>query len=204
MKARLGTVAGAVVLFLVAALSVVTLVVEREAEYVHDSLGGYGPSRALVLYHPSRDARFSDELSVSVANGFRRAGLAVERATLTGRTPRDPAGYTLIAVVSNTYFWTPDRPTRDYLRKAHLEGTPAIGLMAGAGATGRAERMLREALRRTGARSVETRSFWLWRPNDEGRLRESNRAVALDEAERFAFEAALKAVRSSSRVAPID
>ena len=124
-------------------------------------------------------------------------------AGLTGRTPRDPAGYTLIAVVSNTYFWTPDRPTRDYLRKAHLEGTPAIGLMAGAGATGRAERMLGEALRGTGAPSVHTRSFWLLRPNDEGRMRESNRAVALDEAERFAFEAALTAIRSSSE-APVD
>jgi len=203
MTRRLRRVGRTVVLLAVVVL-VATLLVEREADYVHDYLGGCGPSRALVLYHPSREAHFADELSVAVARGLRRGGLAVERATLTSQTPADPAGYVLIAVVSNTYFWTPDRPTRDYLKRAKLDGTPAIGLMAGAGATGRAERLLREALLGTGAGSVDTRSFWLWRPNDEGRTRESNRAVALDEAERFAFEAALMSIRASSQEAAAD
>ena len=141
---------------------------------------------------------------MAVATGFRRAGLAVERATLTGRTPTHPADYTLIAVVSNTYFWTPDRPTHGYLKRANLSGIPAIGLMAGAGATGRSERILDEALRSTGARSVGTRSFWLFRANDEGRMRESNRSVALDEAERFAFAAAVAGISAEARASPID
>lgn len=163
-----------------------------EAAFVHEDLGGTGPARALIFYHPSRDAGFSDDLSLSVARAFQEAGFTVERETVTGETPSSPAGYDIIAVVSNTYFWTPDKPTRRYLDRARLDGLPAIGLIGGAGATGRSERLLGDALREAGARVVATRSFWLLRPNDESRMDEANRAVALDLARRFAEEAAVR------------
>lgn len=181
----------AFVLFVVAL--VVTLIVELEADYVHEDLGRPGIARALVLYHPSRDARFSDDLSLAVARGFQRAGMAVGRATLTSETPERPEGYTIIAVVSNTYYWTPDLPTLRYLKRARLDETPVIGLMGGAGSTNRSQRVLDEALRRTGARSVETRSFWLWRPNEEARTDEPNRSVAIELAESFGFESGIAA-----------
>jgi len=167
-------------------LVVVSLGVQFESRYAHEELGGAGPARALVLYHPSRDASFTDELSLAMAGGFRDAGLAVERATLTGDTPGEPAGYEVVVVVSNTYYWTPDLPTLRYLHRARLSGTPVIGIMAGAGATARAERILADALAATGAESVTTRSLWLLRPNDEARSDESNREVALDIARSLA------------------
>ncbi|MGE0157973.1 MAG: hypothetical protein AB7T31_01100 [Gemmatimonadales bacterium] len=190
LVARLGL---GLVLSAAAAIVLVTVAVERESDFAHEDLGGAGPGRALVLYHPSRDARFSDELSSAVARGFRRAGLAVERATLTTRTQARADGYAIVAVVSNTYFWTPDRPTLRFLRRARFDAIPVIGLMGGAGATGRSERLLHEALGRTGALSVETRSFWLWRPNDEARAEVPNREMAVERAEAFAYEAALAA-----------
>lgn len=185
-------VAGIAAFAAVVFVMVESVIVQVEAGYAHEQLGGCGPARALVLYHPSRDARFGDDLSLAVARGFQDAHLSVDRATMTGDTPPSPAGYAIIAVVSNTYYWTPDRPTLRYLRRARLEGTPVIGLMAGAGSTGRAERILEEALRATGAQAVETRSFWLLRPNDESRPHESNRALATDLAQSFAAEAAHK------------
>jgi hypothetical protein len=112
----------------------------------------------------------------------------VERATITRSTPPHLEGYAIVAVVSNTYYWTPDLPTLRYLRRARLGGRMAIGLMGGAGSTERAERLLAESLRQTGAESVETRSFWLWRPNDEARTNESNREVAMELAELFGYE----------------
>lgn len=165
------------------ALIVVTIVVEWEAAPHHDVLGGTGAKKALILYHPSRDAHFSDELSVALAKGLVEGGLTVERATTTRALPDTLQGYALIVVVANTYYWTPDLPTLRYLGRAHLNGLPAIGIIGGAGATGRSERLLGDALRASGAQVLFTHSYWILRPNDETRLQEPNRQVALNQAE---------------------
>jgi hypothetical protein len=167
---------------------IISVAVELEGAYRRWDLGGGVRGRALVLFHPSRDARFTDDLSAAFAKGLQAAGLSVELATLTANTPSRPQGYRLIAVVSNTYYWTPDLPTLRYLRRARFDGIPVVGLMAGAGSTIRAQKVLGQALREAGAATVETRSFWLWRPNDESRSDKPNRAIASDLATRFGLE----------------
>ncbi|MFN8582605.1 MAG: hypothetical protein U0163_16725 [Gemmatimonadaceae bacterium] len=181
---------------IVAAVLAVSIGVEREAPYIHESLGGTGP-RALVLYHPSRDARFADEISMAVAQGLRDAGYSVERATITRRTPGDSSGVAFIAVVSNTYWWTPDLPTLRFLRRARLTGIPAYAFIGGAGSTGRSERVLADALRATGATVIGTRSLWIWRPNDEHRMQEPNRRVADERGHRA--DAGRRALASGAR-----
>jgi hypothetical protein len=146
----------------------------------------------LILFHPSRDAHFSDDLSMSLADGLKAAGFSVHRATLTRDTPPAFEGYALIAVVSNTYWWTPDLPTLRYLERARFNGVNMIGVIGGGGATERSQRMLDEALRKTGANVIHTRSFWLWRPNDESRMTEPNKQVALQLAKAFGVESAKK------------
>jgi hypothetical protein len=79
-----------ILLLLVIATIAITIHVEREAAYRLDALGGAGPLKALVLYHPSRDAHFSDELSLSVAQGLKSLGYSVDRATMAQATPAEP------------------------------------------------------------------------------------------------------------------
>jgi hypothetical protein len=114
------------------ALAAVTVFVEVEADYWLESLGGAGKARALVLFHPSRDTQFSDDLSLAFADGLKATGFSVDRATLTRDTSEAPKGHALIAVVSNTYWWTPDVPTLRYRARARLEGIPTIGSIGGA------------------------------------------------------------------------
>jgi hypothetical protein len=173
---------------------VATVVVEMESNYRHEILSGGTEHQALILFHPSRDAHFSDDLSMSLAEGLKAAGFSVHRATLTSDTPPAFDGYTLIAVVSNTYWWTPDIPTLRYLERARFKGINAIGVIGGGGATERSQRMLDEALRKAGANVIRTRSFWLWRPNDESRMSEPNKQVALQLANAFAVESGKTAV----------
>lgn len=166
---------------------VVTILVEREAEpYVADA-GGFGPDKALVLYHPSRDARFSEQLAAVVAEGFASTGFKVEIARTTRAAP-DPANYALIAVVSNTYWWSPDWPTLRYLERRAFRGRAVIGLIGGAGSTGRSRRILEERLAAAGATVYDVQSFWTWRPNDESRTDVPNRQVAADKARAMAAE----------------
>jgi hypothetical protein len=191
-------IALAVGVLLLAGLAVVSVVVELEADYTLQDLGGDGKARALILFHPSRDAHFSDDLSMSLADGLKTAGFAVDLATLTRETPATPRGYALIAVVSNTYYWTPDLPTLHYLERAQLNDIPVVGVIGGAGSTARSQRILDEALRRTGAKVIGTRSFWLWRPNDENRMSEPNRDVALQLAKQFGMDSARTVLTAST------
>jgi hypothetical protein len=60
--------------------------------------------------------------------------------------------------------------------------------------------LLDEALRRTGATVLQTRSFWLWRPNDDSRLDRPNREVALQLAREFGLQSATTAVAGATAV----
>jgi hypothetical protein len=174
--------------------AVATLWVQREAPPEEMDLGGAGPGKGLVIYHPSRDAGFSDKLSLAVAEGMKAAGLRVMRMTATSSVPSQAEGYALIAVVSNTYNFAPDEPTHLMLARSRWEGAHAIGLMGGAGSTQMAEQMLEQWLRATRAKVIATKSFWTMRPNDESRMAEDNVAVATDLARKFGEQSARTAL----------
>lgn len=178
-----------IVVLLLGGLLVTLYIVEREADYVLHSLGGSGEPRALILYHPSRDAHFTDELSLALAKGLKATGYSVDRATLTGKTPGEPKGYRLLVLVSNTFFFSPDLPTLRYLKRAKLTGLKTIGVIAGGGATTRSQKMLESALSRSGASILAIRAFWTSRPNDKKRLQEPNRELALEGARQLGLTA---------------
>ncbi len=159
-----------------------------------DDLGGPGPARALVLYHPSRDAGFSDELSLALAEGLRDAGLHVTRMTTTEAAPARPEGYALVAVVANTFWLAPDRPTRRWLERARLDGLPVLGVIAGAGSTDRAQRLLETDLRSAGAASVQVRPAWISRPNGDVESAVPNRVIAAQQVRAFGAAGAQAAI----------
>jgi hypothetical protein len=165
---------------LLAGVVIVTVIAERESAYTLQAMGGTGELKALILYHPSRDAHFTDDLSTALAYGLTEAAFTVDRATLTRQTPGTPSGYALVLVVSNTFYWTPDLPTLRYLKRARLEGIATVGIIAGGGATTRSQQVLERYLLNSGARVIAMRSFWIARPNDASRMSEPNRVVALD------------------------
>jgi hypothetical protein len=193
----MGVIFKLVFLLLLVQLLTMSLIVQIPADFTLESLGGSGQRKALILHHPSRDSHFSDEITLAAAGGLEAAGFTVERATMTNATPARFRSYDFIAVVSNTYYWTPDLPSLWYLERANLNGLPAIGLICGAGATSRSERLLDQAIRSTGANLIATQPFWLARPNDRNRLNEPNRDLAIQAARQFAFESATNA--SSNR-----
>jgi hypothetical protein len=194
---KIFSIATVVILLLGAIL--LTVIVEVESVYKTDVLSEAGSARALILFHPSRDAGFSDDLSIALAEGLKASGFSVQRATLTSATPNKFDQYALIAIVSNTYWWTPDLPTIRYLDRAQFHGVNVIGVIGGGGATERSQQLLDDALRKTGANVIRTRSFWLWRPNDEARMIESNRQLALEMARQLGAEAGQKVIASNQK-----
>lgn len=179
-------------------LVAVTLWVEREAPYRSEIVAKGEAGKALILYHPSRDAQFSDDLSLAMARGFGDAGMMVERRTMTSATPAKPEQVDAIAVVSNTFYFQPDWPTMRYLKRVDFKGIPVIAIMAGGGSTDRAQAKLTTALKAAGADLRGIRPLWTSRPNDPARLAEDNRKIAEEHARKFAFDLASKLIREKS------
>lgn len=181
MKSRMYTgflFLGVVVVF----LATIASYVQTESDYSTQVYADDRFKRALVLYHPSRDARFSDELSLAFTGGLLTAGFTVERATISSDTPVSMMGYDIVAIVSNTYFWQPDMPTKRYLSRVDFNGVKAVGLVAGAGSTTRAARLLQEWMKRSNADLLSVKEFWILRPNNESPTNKSNWEVAMDKA----------------------
>jgi hypothetical protein len=106
------------------AVLALSLIVELDGPHRTETLGSDNRrGKALVLYHPSRDAHFRDDLSEAFAQRLVAAGFQVDRATLTAATPSSPTGYDVVAVVANTYYWTPDLPTLRFLKRTQFQGT---------------------------------------------------------------------------------
>lgn len=173
------------------AITSVSVLVQVPSTFAIEDVKESAGPMALILYHPSRDTRFSEDLSQALAEGLNQGGVHVDRATMSPGTPDKLHAYKLIAVISNTYYWTPDFPTLWYLRRARFEANAVIGLLGGAGATERAQNIFEASLRQTGGTLIGTRSYWLLRPNDESRQNEPNRKVALDRARQFGLDTAM-------------
>lgn len=189
-------VLGIVVIVIVAVVAI-TIYVEREAPFEQDRLAEGTAGKALILYHPSRDAHFSDELTNSLARGFADRNMAVERWTMTRKTLPRPEGFAVIAVVSNTFYQAPDWPTTRYLARAEFRDIPVIAIMAGSGSTDRAQLTLGNAIERTGARVLAVRSLWIMRPNEPGQPTADNRQAAMMIARQLAADAAGQAVAAN-------
>ncbi len=67
-----------------------TFWVQLESDAKTVDMGGAGPARALVIFHPSREAGFADALAEAVGEGMRAAGMKVERVTTTSKVPTRP------------------------------------------------------------------------------------------------------------------
>lgn len=184
------------VLLVIAVISIigVTAWVQAEAPFRKDRLVKTGRAKALILYHPSRDAHFSDDVTMALARGFEEDGLAVERWTMTRQTPARPEGFAVIAIVSNTFFWAPDWPTQRYLKRADLKGNTALAIIGGGGNTQRAQVALDRDLGNSGARLLAVRALWTSRPNEPGAQPAGNRLLAMQIAHRMARDAGKQAL----------
>lgn len=187
-----------IVLLAIALISTVgvTLWVQAEAPLRKDSMVSVGRAKALILYHPSRDARFSDDVTMALARGFEEAGLSVERWTMTRQTPERPQGFAVIAIVSNTFFWAPDWPTRRYLERADLHGQNVLAVLGGGGNTQRAQVAFARDIGQSGARLLAVRALWTSRPNEPGAKPAGNRQLAMQIAHRMARDAGRQALSS--------
>lgn len=135
---------------------------------------------ALVLYHPGL-GDFQERLTDAFARGLEAAGWRVERTTTSASAPTELAGYDLLVLGVHTYWFAPDGPTRRWLARAELGGTPVVALVSALGAAERALRVTADRIAAAGGRILAVEPYYVMHPNDEADPR-PNVEVALARA----------------------
>jgi hypothetical protein len=138
--------------------------------------------RALVIYNPDPIYSLDKQVCVGFAEGLMTKGFHSTVATV--KKARELEGeFDLFVFCANTYNWSPDWQVTGFIKHhPNLSGKAVVAITLGSGSTGASKRKLDRLIQSKGANLIESRSYWLLRPNDEDRIEEKNNEVAVEMA----------------------
>lgn len=146
---------------------------------------GTSEKALLVIYQPDPFYPFDEQIGRKFSQPFVLRGWKVEWTSSDYRPLINPSSYYLILIISNTYNWAPDWPTVDWIKEAPLKGKKVIAITLGAGSTEFSKKSLDTKIKESGATLLDSRTFWLLRPNDESQIHKPNVEVAKKLAEEW-------------------
>ncbi len=170
--------------------SILTLFAEASGEKKIKEITGVNSSKtALVVYNPDPFANLDEQVCESFAQNLADRGWDVTIATVKAVRAQKSSNFDLYTFCANTYNWTPDGPLKIYIDKHEsLAGKPVVAITLGGGSTMRSKRVLEQKIKAKNAVLLASETYWLWRPNDESRMDESNVKVAVDMAAKLGKE----------------
>jgi hypothetical protein len=166
-----------------------TLWVEATGPAVWKEVGQRSAARqALLVFDPDPFYDLDDQVCHAFAEGLATDSIHSDIVTVAAADITRAASYDLYVFCANTYNWRPDDAVVGFIERCErLNGRPVFAITLGAGSTAASQRTLENLLLQKGARIVGSSAHWLWRPNDEGRLQESNVDVAVDQVRQEAM-----------------
>ena len=155
-------------------------------EYSYQVKADAPVASALIVFNPDPIYNLDEQVCKSFAEGLMELGISSTVATVKSAKNLTASDFDLYAFCVNTYNWTPDWRVTKYIKDhPKLDKANAVALTVGAGATMRAQRKLEWHLSDTGAHLMGSEMYWLLKPNDESRMKESNVKVANELAHDF-------------------
>jgi hypothetical protein len=89
--------------------------------------------------------------------------------------------YQLSVFCANTYNWQPDWALcRTIEKQITIVDKEVIAITVGAGSTDNSQKVFEKLIKSKKANLLDSKSFWIWKPNDKSRTAESNVQVALE------------------------
>lgn len=147
--------------------------------------------KALIVYDPDPFYNLDQQVCESFAQGLQDNGWAATVASVASAKEIKDSAYNLYVFCANTYNWMPDWAVTGFIKKhASVENKNVIAITLGAGSTEHSQKAFESIIKERRARLNDSKTFWLWKPNDENRLKESNIAVVLDITRKWANEIA--------------
>ncbi|GAB3949580.1 hypothetical protein GCM10028805_26060 [Spirosoma harenae] len=178
---------------------ILTVWVERTGPKRSWELGNPKSSHTvLIVYDPDPFYNLDEQISRSFGKALADHGFFVRIASVAAlnQSPQPTDSYVFCA---NTYNWRPDWAVRDFIRKQDiLSGRPVVAITIGSGSTETSQKSLEKVVLEKKGVLLDSRSFWLSRPNDEARIDESNSKVAVSMAYQWGGKVAERMKRQQS------
>ncbi len=142
--------------------------------------------KALIVYDPDPIYNLDEKISKSFAEGLAEKGWLSKVATVAAAKNVEEEQFDLYVFCANTYNWTPDKAIRNHIKdNDYLKGKKAIAITLGSGSTTRSQRILEELIKEKEAILIDSRVFWLMKPNDKSKTKRSNIKIAVERAKTF-------------------
>jgi hypothetical protein len=142
--------------------------------------------KALILYDPDAFYNLDAQISKSFAQGLAKKGWVSKIVTISSAKNSEDEQFDLYVFCANTYNWSPGGALSNYIKKhGQLKGKNVIAITLGSGSTKRSKRILETLIKQKEAKLIDSKVFWLLRPNDELKMNESNVKVAVEMAQIF-------------------
>jgi flavodoxin len=176
-----------VIFYVLVIWGVLTLLAEMKGEanfwtYNNDKL-----QRVLIVYNPDIFYNFDEQVCKAFAEEI--TDMQVTIASVAATDSIRHQHFDLYVFCANTYNWRADKPITDFIKNyTQLQNKPVVAIILGTGSTQCSQKYFEKLIRSKGANLIASRSFWLMRPNDESRLKEKNRAVAVSMVHKWAKE----------------
>lgn len=148
----------------------------------------YHTEKALIVYNPDPFYNLDFQICKSFANGLLSQNISSTICTTKNLKADDYHHYNLYVFCANTYNFAPDWEIVKAIKKLPLKNENVVALTVGAGSTKRAKNKVEQLLKSKSANLLDSKAYWLLRPNDEDRTKENNVQVANDKANQFGKE----------------
>lgn len=97
--------------------------------------------------------------------------------------------YELYVFCSNTYNWYPDWSISRFIEtQIDLKEKKVVAITLGTGSTSHSQKTLEILIKNKGGNLVDSKSFWLWKPNNDSKNDKTNVKKALEMAKLWALK----------------
>ena len=125
-----------------------------------------GAKAALILYHPGLTS-FSHDIAYAYADGLVSNNWRVELTTSSTQAPTNTSKYDLLVILSNTYAFTPDKPTtRQLERMGNLDGIQTVLITLGAGSAQESKKSLESMVSSSNGDIIQSMVLYSVAPNE--------------------------------------
>ncbi len=160
-----------------------SIFVEQKGQRVSNIFGAFQARNALIVYDPDPFYNLDEQICLSIAKGLSENDWGVKVVSVAAANNIENETFDLYVFCANTYNWAPDMAVSNYIDEHDkLQNKDVLAITLGAGSTLRSQRVLEDIIRKKGSNLIDSKSYWLLKPNDENRINESNVAVAVEMA----------------------
>lgn len=171
--------------------TVLTIYVELEGPAKEWNLGNEDGPKVLIVFDPDPFYNLDEKVCVSFGKALSENKVNVKIVTVAAAERLDRKQYNTFIYCANTYNWRPDWSITNYIENHPAqEHQSIVAVTLGAGSTESSQKNFEQVILDSGGTLLNSYSLWLWRPNDETKMKKPNVEVAQHMAYEWGIEIA--------------